>query len=350
MSKAAYLNEVSMKNKKQSQASQERAKRMQREEDLRKQRELLQHHEMHKRKEQESRRQKLQQKAQQKREEYWQNWSKETWLAQVKEQELVQIEDTHEEQQEQQQHQDEQQQQEQPQEQDSADFVMHHGHLAGGNDIAEEEMTVDDARHRCASLPGCRGFTFEGSPGPEPVTIYFKSEWDFHEGSPWTSYQFQPALENSSPVPLEQPAAEQPAAEQPAAEQPAVEQTLEEPEVRGKSNSVMVYILGLMIVLVLLVLVGKRPNLLQRTLARELRSAFIPLPGAGGGNAAAGACLNKMFDISESEEGKEFAEDQDEWHQWLSDNVSKPKASQEVARLAHRSPATRKTEVESIYV
>jgi len=69
-------------------------------------------------------------------------------------------------------------------------FQRHEGQLMAGEDLLVETMTIREAESRCNSLPGCRGFTFQGEPTEEPVKIHFKDMWDV-QGSGWTSYQYE---------------------------------------------------------------------------------------------------------------------------------------------------------------
>lgn len=60
------------------------------------------------------------------------------------------------------------------------------GFIPQGGDLLVETMTVDDAKLKCLTLPGCRGFTFRGVITEEPVKIFFKNKSETKPGE-WTS-------------------------------------------------------------------------------------------------------------------------------------------------------------------
>lgn len=62
------------------------------------------------------------------------------------------------------------------------------GYLDAGGDLLVEDMTVEDAIKKAATLPGCKGFTFNGS-GTGKMTMYFKDHFQFSAASDWTSYK-----------------------------------------------------------------------------------------------------------------------------------------------------------------
>jgi hypothetical protein len=68
-------------------------------------------------------------------------------------------------------------------------YSQHNGHVSGRfPDIgAPEQITIQQAKMKCVTLPGCRGFTYELAQGFEqdpnwPVTIHFKSKVDVEHG------------------------------------------------------------------------------------------------------------------------------------------------------------------------
>jgi len=76
-----------------------------------------------------------------------------------------------------------------------AHFEKFGGFISNGENIHEENLTVKQAEEVCASLPTCKGFTFEGEMESDDAKkkIYFKDKWDLW-GSGWTSYK--KSLEN----------------------------------------------------------------------------------------------------------------------------------------------------------
>jgi len=67
-------------------------------------------------------------------------------------------------------------------------FLREEGFISDGADILVEKMTIAAAQEKCLSLPGCKGFTFEGLPTDETKQIIFKGKWDC-QGEGWTSYR-----------------------------------------------------------------------------------------------------------------------------------------------------------------
>eukprot|EP00931_Biecheleriopsis_adriatica_P117133 TRINITY_DN92683_c0_g1_i1.p1 TRINITY_DN92683_c0_g1~~TRINITY_DN92683_c0_g1_i1.p1 ORF type:complete len:453 (-),score=73.95 TRINITY_DN92683_c0_g1_i1:220-1491(-) len=67
-------------------------------------------------------------------------------------------------------------------------FSEHEGFISSGATIAEEVMTVEQAKTKCVDLGNCRGFSFEGTPTGNPVKIYFKNKWDCWSTG-WTSFK-----------------------------------------------------------------------------------------------------------------------------------------------------------------
>mmetsp|Transcript_37552 Transcript_37552/g.119657 ORF Transcript_37552/g.119657 Transcript_37552/m.119657 type:complete len:703 (-) Transcript_37552:96-2204(-) len=70
---------------------------------------------------------------------------------------------------------------------------QHKGFLPIGGDLLIESMTVQEAKVRCMTLTGCKGFSFKGPPASEAVQVYFKDKWDLCSAGPvvWTSFKFQ---------------------------------------------------------------------------------------------------------------------------------------------------------------
>jgi len=73
---------------------------------------------------------------------------------------------------------------------EAAIFVEHRGYIPAGDDLLVEIMTIADAKLRCQSLPACKGFSLEGKPTDNPVTIWFKNEWALCDSLGWTSFKF----------------------------------------------------------------------------------------------------------------------------------------------------------------
>jgi len=72
------------------------------------------------------------------------------------------------------------------------------GYLEPGGEIHFEELTLEEAKVRCAALPDCSGFCYEGGPKPSGrIGIVFKNRWQ-HGGSGeetgWTSVRVERAL------------------------------------------------------------------------------------------------------------------------------------------------------------
>lgn len=69
-------------------------------------------------------------------------------------------------------------------------FAGHEGgYISSEGDLYRGRMSIAEAKARCAELPGCRGFTFEGADGDGVKDIWFKNKWNFfHEGG-WVSYR-----------------------------------------------------------------------------------------------------------------------------------------------------------------
>merc|ERR1712226_1724592 len=65
----------------------------------------------------------------------------------------------------------------------SAHFVKHEGYISAGENILQEETTLEEAKERCASLQLCRGFCFQSNSTDaaditEAVKVYYKTKWD----------------------------------------------------------------------------------------------------------------------------------------------------------------------------
>jgi len=72
-------------------------------------------------------------------------------------------------------------------------FSMQKGQVLGGNDIPVEmdTMTLEQAKVVCLTLPGCRGFTYQGEPTEGAVKIHFKDAGELQPAPAWTSYCYQ---------------------------------------------------------------------------------------------------------------------------------------------------------------
>merc|ERR1712228_518825 len=73
-----------------------------------------------------------------------------------------------------------------------ARFIQHDGYISQGGDILVQNMTVEEAKRKAATLSDCEGFTYEGTLTDKPMCIYFKRKWDLNgsgSGSGWTSFQ-----------------------------------------------------------------------------------------------------------------------------------------------------------------
>lgn len=70
-------------------------------------------------------------------------------------------------------------------------FTRIEGSVAGGEDVGDPEvMTIKEAKVRCALLPGCKGFAFQGEPSEAPLTIHFKSSFEV-SGIGWTGFEYE---------------------------------------------------------------------------------------------------------------------------------------------------------------
>lgn len=61
-----------------------------------------------------------------------------------------------------------------------------------GEDLVEPQvMTIAEAKIRCATVPGCRGFSFQGEPSEEaPVKMHFRGTNET-SGPGWTSFRYE---------------------------------------------------------------------------------------------------------------------------------------------------------------
>lgn len=71
-------------------------------------------------------------------------------------------------------------------------FLACGGCIPAGNDLLVARMSVECAKVKCAELPGCRGFTFNGHDTEGNANIFFKSAWTILpvQGRAWTSYRY----------------------------------------------------------------------------------------------------------------------------------------------------------------
>jgi hypothetical protein len=65
------------------------------------------------------------------------------------------------------------------------------GYISKGGDLLQMRATVDEAKAKATSLPGCQGFCFDGLDEGQPMMIYFKSKWDINVGGNWSSYRLE---------------------------------------------------------------------------------------------------------------------------------------------------------------
>jgi len=76
-----------------------------------------------------------------------------------------------------------------------AAFSVHQGYLPPGSELFAALMSLDEAKEACPWLPGCCGFTFEGSPRMGLIYVFFKHAWQLNGmGGPswgWTSYRLE---------------------------------------------------------------------------------------------------------------------------------------------------------------
>mmetsp|Transcript_50470 Transcript_50470/g.129998 ORF Transcript_50470/g.129998 Transcript_50470/m.129998 type:complete len:423 (+) Transcript_50470:78-1346(+) len=71
-------------------------------------------------------------------------------------------------------------------------YDRYEGFISRGENIHEDKMTLADAKAKCAELPSCEGWTFQGALDDvgedEKVHVYFKDKWDIW-GTGWTSFR-----------------------------------------------------------------------------------------------------------------------------------------------------------------
>jgi len=86
-----------------------------------------------------------------------------------------------------------------------AGFTTHDGYMHPGGEIHAERMTLEEAKVRCAALPDCCGFCYEGSARPlGAVDVIFKSRWQHGgrgEGTGWTSCRVEWDAQEGREVP-----------------------------------------------------------------------------------------------------------------------------------------------------
>jgi len=78
----------------------------------------------------------------------------------------------------------------------STKFKKYVGVLPKGSDIWNGDMSIPQAKVKCEELPGCKGFTFEGTEDPSNLDkrfhMFFKSKCERVDKSQssWTSFQY----------------------------------------------------------------------------------------------------------------------------------------------------------------
>lgn len=71
----------------------------------------------------------------------------------------------------------------------AATFKEYSGFISSGENILEDDMSIEDAQDRCNEIPACKGFTFQASDKKKGTPhIYFKDKWDIW-GTGWTSFK-----------------------------------------------------------------------------------------------------------------------------------------------------------------
>lgn len=72
-----------------------------------------------------------------------------------------------------------------------SEFKMYHGFISSGQNLAEADMTVNEAEERCTEIPSCQGFTYEvAAMKGDQAHVYFKDKWDiWGPKTGWLSYK-----------------------------------------------------------------------------------------------------------------------------------------------------------------
>lgn len=81
-----------------------------------------------------------------------------------------------------------------------ASYEVHQDYGFAGGDLSVETIAAPLARGRCASMPSCVGFSYQGNPtdaAENGVEIRFKGAW-LETGSGWTTYHMNPAMWQTS--------------------------------------------------------------------------------------------------------------------------------------------------------
>lgn len=78
---------------------------------------------------------------------------------------------------------------------EAKDLVVVEGFLKSGGDIEVSEMTLEDAKQHCLSMPDCRGFTWEGDASAgQTVELFFKTHFVLRKNdavSTWYSVEVE---------------------------------------------------------------------------------------------------------------------------------------------------------------
>ncbi|CAE8619942.1 unnamed protein product, partial [Polarella glacialis] len=73
---------------------------------------------------------------------------------------------------------------------EAVSFKQFDGFISSGETIFEGVLTLGEAKLKCKTLPGCKGFSFEGKPTDKPVKVYLKDKWD-NWSTGWTSFKLE---------------------------------------------------------------------------------------------------------------------------------------------------------------